>query len=160
GEISKAEVLLMDHIDRINDRDYFSVAFDMLDRLIPSIFAAGSLILALSLSQDWRSAFRSIYRINPETLLQRSIPTVTVKPHYIRPYDDAELTVLCHNLGLDAREFADASLRKAGVLAMASAAASEPFPLNGATLRKILTMRWVQAGHDTSAREARKAMWT
>ena len=100
-EISKVEALLIDHIDRINDPDHFSVAFDMLDRLIPSIFAVGSLVLVLSLGQDWRSTFWSIYRINPETLLQRSIPTITVKLHYLRPYDDAELTVLCRNLGLD-----------------------------------------------------------
>jgi hypothetical protein len=159
SEISTMEALLIDHMDRINDREHFSAAFDILDRLIPSIFARGSLSLVLSFGQDWRSAFRSIFRINPETLLQRSIPTLPIRTHYIRPYDDAELVVLCHNLGLNPRDFVETFLRKAGVLAMASYADSEPSPLNGASLRAVLTMRWVQAGHDTAAREARKAIW-
>jgi hypothetical protein len=87
------------------------------------------------------------------------MPTIGVNLHYIRPYDEAELTVLCRKLDLNPDDFADVSLRRAGVLAMASAAISEPTRLSGASLRKALTTRWVQAGHDTRAREARRAIW-
>jgi hypothetical protein len=158
--IGRMQALLIDHIDRINDREHLSVAFGILDRLIPLIFAAGSPSLVLTFGQEWRDTFRSIFRLNPETLLQRSVPFIPVKSHYIRPYDDSQLTALCQRLGLNPHDFAEPSLRRPGVLAMAAAAASEPFPLNGANLRTVLMMRWVQAGSDASTRKARKAMWS
>lgn len=155
-----AETLIVDHIDRINDADPFSAAFDLLDRVLPVNLASGSLILIISIGLEWRCAFRDIYRLNPETILQRASPSLMLREHYIRPYDHAELAVLCRKLGLDPSNFVDPCLRRSGVLAMASDAKSEPQRLTGASLRDVLVMRWVHAGHDSSAREARKAIWT
>jgi hypothetical protein len=157
---SVAETLIVDHIDRINDTEPFSAAFDLLDSVLPANLASGSLVLIISIGLDWRGAFRDIYRLNPETILQRANPSLVLRHHYIRPYDDAELTVLCHKLGLDPNDFGDRRLRRSGVLAMASDAKSEPRRLTGASLRDVLVMRWVHAGHDSSARQARKAIWT
>jgi hypothetical protein len=156
---SCAEIIIVDHIDRINDPNHFSAAFDILDRILPVNVSNGTSTLILSVSLDWRATFRSIYRLNPETILRRAIPTLPFKIHYIRPYDDAELTVLCRSLNLDPNSFADLYLRKSGVLAMASAVVSEPGRLTGASLREVLAMRWVQAGHDAIARAARRAIW-
>ena len=156
---SSAKTLIVDHIDRISEPDHFSIAFDLLDRVFPVSLSSGSSVLILSLGLEWRSAFRSIYRLNPETVLQRATPMLSLRIHSIRPYDDAELTVLCRYLSLDPDSFADSYLRKSGVLAMASSVASEPTRLTGASLREVLAMRWVHAGHDAVARDARRAIW-
>jgi hypothetical protein len=156
---TRAETVIVDHIDRINDADPFSAAFDILDHVLPVNLASESSILILSIGSEWRGAFRGIYRMNPETVLQRASPSLLFRHHYIRPYDDAEVTVLCRRLGLDPGNFGDPSLRRSGVLAMASDADSEPARLTGASLREVLAMRWIHAGHDSIAREARKAIW-
>jgi hypothetical protein len=155
-----SETIIVDHIDRIGEKDPFSVAFDILDRVLPVNVASGSAILILSIGLEWRGAFRDIYRLNPETVLQRAIPSLTIRYHHIRPYDAAEVTVLCRKLGLDPGNFGDPYLRRPGVLAMASDAESEPARLTGASLREVLAMRWLHAGHDSTAREARGAIWT
>lgn len=155
----RAEVVLIDHIDRINGPDYFSAAYDILDRVIPTIFAKQPLILMASIGTEWRDKFRHIYRLNPEILLQQSIPALKVSYHNIRPYTDLELEGLCGELGLDPHDFRDISLRRPGVLSMASATMNETRKLNGAQLREALTMRWIQAGNDPASRDARKALW-
>ncbi|MET8258200.1 TIR domain-containing protein [Micromonospora sp. NPDC005205] len=154
-----ASVVFIDHLDRITEGERFRAAFDIFDRVLPALFSAGLSRLILALSTDWRVGFTEVYRLPPEVMLNKAMPDVPFEAHYLRTYSDEELTTLCGELGLDADEFRDVSLRRAGVLAMASNT-SEQWPhATPSRIRDILAARWIEAGNGSLDRDARRAMW-
>jgi hypothetical protein len=153
------DVMIIDHIDRIASSENLEAAFAMLDRGIANLVSLGLLRVLISFSSDWTVTFRHAYKLSPEVVLQRSIPTVRVETHTIRPYHYTELANLCTALGLDETDFSDQSLRRAGVLAMASSISTSNPDMTGARLREVLLARWLQAGNDQTARRARQMIW-
>lgn len=152
-------VVFIDHLDRVMDGERFRAAFDIFDRVLPALFSAGMYRLVLALSTDWRTSFVEIYRLPPEVMLNKALPDVPFEAHFLRPYQDEELAPLCHDLGLSADDYDDESLRRAGVLAMASNA-SEHWPqATPARIRDVLAARWIEAGSRPPDRDARRAMW-
>jgi hypothetical protein len=154
------DVAFIDHIDRIAESEGFKAAFDIFDRVLPTLFSAGMSRLVVALSVDWRARFVESYRLGPEVILKKAMPGVWFEVHTIRPYVDSELLPLCGDLGLNADDFGDDSLRRAGVLAMASSMSDDYPRLSGAGLRDVLATRWIEAGNDTIDRDARRAMWS
>ncbi|WP_327037997.1 toll/interleukin-1 receptor domain-containing protein [Micromonospora maris] len=154
-----ASVVFIDHLDRVAEGERFRAAFDIFDRVLPALFSAGLTRLALALSTEWRKSFIEVYRLPPEVMLNKALPDVPFEAHFLRAYRDDELASLCGGLGLDTDDYRDPSLRRAGVLAMASNT-SEQWPIaTPARIRDVLATRWIEAGGGALDREARRAMW-
>jgi hypothetical protein len=155
----RLDVVLIDHIDRLPEPEHFRSAFDILDRGVPLLFAAGLSRLILTFNTDWRRDFRGLYRLAPERLLEQALAEVHVAVHMIRPYSDDELKRSCDELDLDSRMFSEPQLRRAGVLALAAAVDDESPQLTGAWLREVLAYRWIEAGNGIRSSTARREIW-
>jgi|GEM_PF-2255523 len=154
-----ATVLLVDHIDRTADEDGLSSAFDLFDRVLPTLLTAGVRRVTIAVTSDWAARFAEAYRLTPQAMLFNATPGVRCQVHVIRPYDLDEITELCRTLGLDPADFADEALRRAGVLAMARSAPADERKLTASGVRDLLAARWIQAGGTVADREARRGMW-
>lgn len=153
------DVALVDHLDRIPERDQFEAAFVILDRVLPAMFSGGLSRLVLSIGVEWRARFHRAYRVRPEALLRGGVPGVGFSFHEIRPFTSQELTEICKPMGLDPRDFDDPALRRAGVLAMAAELSRDLTPPAGSVLRELLAQRWIEAATDAPARGIRQALW-
>lgn len=153
------DVLFVDHIDRLPEPEHFRAAFEILDRAIPMLFASGLSRLVLTLSTDWRETFQTLYRLAPESLLVGAVSAAHSNVHLIRPYSDGELVELCTSAQLDPRLFAEPSLRRAGVLALAAAVDDESLALTGSCLRSVLACRWMEGGNSGRSGDVRRAIW-
>ncbi|QLQ36714.1 toll/interleukin-1 receptor domain-containing protein [Micromonospora robiginosa] len=154
-----ASVVFIDHLDRIAEVERFRAAFDIFDRVLPALFSAGLSRLILALSTDWRTSFTEVYRLPPEVMLNKALPDVPFEAHFLRTYSDEELATLCGELGLDADGYRDVSLRRAGVLAMASNTSEQWPQATPSRIRDVLAARWIEAGNGSLDRDARRAMW-
>ncbi|GID31728.1 ATP-binding protein [Paractinoplanes brasiliensis] len=152
-------IVLIDHLDRIPERDQFQAAFTILDRVLPAMFASGLSRLILAYGAEWRRRFQRAYRVRPESLLRGGTPGIAVAVHEIRPFTSTELADVCKQIGLTPEDFDDPALRCSGVLAMASELAREHTTLIGSVLRDLLAHRWIETANDASARIVRQGLW-
>jgi hypothetical protein len=153
------DVAFVDHLDRIPDSTLLQTAFMIVDRVLPAMFSAGLSRLVLALGTEWRAQFRSTYGISPESVLRNATPGVYFSSHILRPYTQEEMVALCPPIGLDPHDFEEPTLRRPGVVAMASNLARDHLRMTGACLRDLLAQRWIQAANDTPSRHARRAIW-
>jgi hypothetical protein len=153
------DLLIVDHIDRIENHSQLQIAFAILDHRLPGLVSQHACSLLLTMDENWASHFSRIYRTSPSSLLESALIGRNLELHVLRPYSDEELEVLCGGHNLNAADFWPLELRRAGVLAMARSSAPHLPPLTGAQLREMLAIRWSEGGHDEPARRIRALLW-
>ncbi|MDQ1293034.1 MAG: hypothetical protein QG608_915, partial [Actinomycetota bacterium] len=155
----RTDVVFVDHIDRITDREHFRMAYGILDRGIPVLFARGLSRLVIAFDKSWRETFNSVYSVDPERLLVNAAGGGVTSVHLIRPYTDPELVQHCDRLRLDMTMFLEPSLRLPGVLSLAAAARGSRPRMTSSHLRDVLARRWMDSANSSCSHRIRRFLW-
>jgi hypothetical protein len=154
---SDAELVLIDHIDRLICDEPLSEAFACFDRRLPEFLRGERRKLVIALDSAWNEQFCKVYQMSPLEVLTAAVPSIPIHKFLLRPYSTDEVAAVCAAEGMDPKQFPSGDLRRAGLLALSRASGSQP--VSGSQLRAIHVARWIEAGATDLARSVRRHIW-
>lgn len=154
-----AELVILDHLERIPAENPFYAAYTTLQSTIPTILATGTQRICVTVNNGWASQFMRVWRTDIESLMAAAVIDRLVTTWELREYSSEELRAVCHGLDLDPTHFDHPGLRLPGVVALARADAHSPLGLSTSRLRARVAARWIQSSTPEITRTARATLW-